>query len=742
MTDFSFYNKAYDLLLNLKEENVIRFKPRKINNLKELRLMIDLIKTEYPIYSNADNKTIMGFIKDIFKVESDDIQIIQANHKEQTYRPIRINEIKPGVKMKIVEDNYYYFYTFWTYVDTGKVIPLEETDPIRYSNAFMYILDKVKKDKVFIENTFEHRIDDVVSHIDDPNSRGIIKDRKFVDDYLSSDIMIKSRDNKSYTGNKYAVYWADISENTKITFKYWEDEYDLINKTKLEAMPMKTNEIIQKTKHKKVLARISYFIWDQSLEDDLLNTYKIPLDQIKKIHPTVGWVYKERNVLVNNHSNVFGYILKHYIWSDKKNKYKDVKVLKTEYIEKDAKPTYKPRVKKNHPTKKKKQIIHTKVDNPNKMVCVKHTNTGLVSRMARRDAEKFVGKFKHYEYATKAEWRKCRNEIAKNKEKFKPGLNLVPVDEKVGIVLNRKTRRYNNTTKGSRLVKEQFIPVKVPETTYKIESIQPTLMSYDENDNELGKVKYETTITKPAHTITKRILTVIKPKERVKLTEEVILKRMEQSEKDKKAYLEKKNLKSLSELKEKFASYERRTDHYSEREMWSKSFMEMVKGILNHTVSNTVEFVTTIMTKIHSLRKSEEDIKDFIRYIRLTSHGIFENTTDWWRKKIHKSKSKKPVEHVPVKFITKVDHSKIKYNIPEADKDLFIKISYEGEEIEKKAIFKDNTICTPDGGYICELKEILSWKYNEEDQYQPLFTVGEGMFEQVPIKFRRKEGHV
>jgi hypothetical protein len=139
-----------------------------------------------------------------------------------------------------------------------------------------------------------------------------------------------------------------------------------------------------------------------------------------------------------------------------------------------------------------------------------------------------------------------------------------------------------------------------------------------------------------------------------------------------------------------------------------------------------------IIVKSHGLQWSKDKINNFIRYIRLTSHGVFNERTPKLKK------VKKVVEHIPTKFITRIDHSKIKYSLPDSNKDLFIKINYEGEEIEKRAILQDGMINTPDGGFICELKELTAWKYNEEDQYQPLFTVGEDMFEQIPIKFKRK----
>lgn len=69
MTDFSFQNRAYDLLLNLKEDGIIG---PKVKSVKDVRLLMDIIET-----ANQINK--------------------------EYYRPVESIDIKPGVELKIVE---------------------------------------------------------------------------------------------------------------------------------------------------------------------------------------------------------------------------------------------------------------------------------------------------------------------------------------------------------------------------------------------------------------------------------------------------------------------------------------------------------------------------------------------------------------------------------------------------------------------------------------------------------------
>ena len=147
MNEFSFQNKAYDLLLNLKEDGFILDKPIEstnelsINSIKELRLMIDIIKTNYPLYQNADNKTISDFVKDLFDIKAVDWQIIKANQPIEDIRLARSTDIRPNIPIQLegtyIDNNgkpqtYYY---------TNSMPDIK--DPLEYHKHFHYIYKKV-----------------------------------------------------------------------------------------------------------------------------------------------------------------------------------------------------------------------------------------------------------------------------------------------------------------------------------------------------------------------------------------------------------------------------------------------------------------------------------------------------------------------------------------------------------------------------------------------------------------------
>ena len=191
MTDFSFQNRAYDLLLSLKEDGIIE---PKIKSVKEVRLLMDIIET-----ANQANK--------------------------EYYRLVEPQEILPGVRLKIIEPSCTYYHTFWTYADTGRIIPPDETTLEAYSNAYMYIWEKAKKGNVFIEQTFKFKINDYVTCKSDQSLKGYIFDKC---------ILIGVKRYSKYT-NAYRVEWETAPKDI-----YWFDEDDLI-KT-LEVLPMKTNK--------------------------------------------------------------------------------------------------------------------------------------------------------------------------------------------------------------------------------------------------------------------------------------------------------------------------------------------------------------------------------------------------------------------------------------------------------------------------------------------------------------------
>jgi len=176
MTEFSIQNKLYDLLLNLAEDS----KPKATNimSAKELRLMMDIVKDQNPLFANADDYTIGTLISEMFDIHPTTTLISRVSHDtiDEEYRIPTQKEIKPGVTFKLEGMSYnslgkpvpyYYFHTF----------PTKELSLVQYSNEFFKIWNKIQEGKAWIKNVFLHRIGDKVTHKEDPESIGIIKGR-------------------------------------------------------------------------------------------------------------------------------------------------------------------------------------------------------------------------------------------------------------------------------------------------------------------------------------------------------------------------------------------------------------------------------------------------------------------------------------------------------------------------------------------------------------------------------------
>ena len=238
MNEFSFQNKAYDLLLNLAEDNYKRKIP-KINSVKELRLMIDMIKSQYPLYENADDATIAEFIKDVFNVIPSTTSMNRANHTEdEQYRPIECFEIRPGVTCKMAGfhvkyDNkkavHFYYHTF----------PTHDMSIKEYAHQFDIIWKKSQAGEAFIKNTYKFKKGDKVFHKDDPKSIGIIKDR------IPAGKPMPLTEPYRFEPNSYMVKWSNFGTNNNVPIRSWynEDLLELVQTKKLEAMPMKTFNI-------------------------------------------------------------------------------------------------------------------------------------------------------------------------------------------------------------------------------------------------------------------------------------------------------------------------------------------------------------------------------------------------------------------------------------------------------------------------------------------------------------------
>ena len=757
MTDFSFTNRAYDLLCSLKEENIINPKNEtkqfRFNNINELRLMIDLIKTTYPLYANADNKTIVDFINDAFDIMPIEWQVNKANHKEPIYRPIEIWEINPGVKCRLEgiccdtfgkEMQYYYIHTF----------PTKDMEPIEYNRQFMKIWKNMNP---CIENKFKFKIGDTISHKDDSDSIGYIKGR-----LPAGKLLPKSRPYQ-FIQNQYSISWSNIGTNENVSISHWFNEEDLINNTKLEAMPMKT--VVKKGKNKQV----TNLVFDKELYDTLMNFYHYTLEEIKE--KKVGWIEETTKYIQPKRKS--GKVRRHL---------KELKKLKRIKIHQQKLATYKPRPKRYTERIQDPLGKSGKIDTVyHKLVCVKHISTGVIARVRENLAKELVIKKNsgNYAYASKLEWRQYLKLRAKNIANLNPpkhtkisgteGIGNTEVIE--GIV--RKNRRANNKTRRhSRLVKEQFVPVAVPEEKVSMISRKPTLNEYD-GDILVGKMNFKTKFIIPAYVKFKRILTTIQPRkvESVIVTPEVIEQRKERSMIDKAKYLEKKNLKSLDTLKEEFANEERRNEKHSPIEKWTNIFEKLIILITQNKLYNEKydkiyvnsksipDVIKVILDEIH-IRWTKEKIKDFIRYIRLTTHSVFgiktkskrpiglrpiythkDGTTHGgkpYKKPCRIKKPTKQVEFETIKKVTRIDYSKLKQNLPNVNSVVYIKFNDADGEIEKVAQFKDGDMYLPTGDFLCSIRDVTAWKYKKDKEYQEVIIDEGGGIQEVGIKFRRK----
>ena len=316
MTDFSFQNRAYDLILNIKEDRMIG--PR-IESVKELRLLADITKI-----ANQD----------------------MANQ----YRPVECQEILPGVRLKIVEPNYTWYQTFWTYQDTGEIIPPEKTTLRMYDQAYMYIWEKAQRGNVFIKNMFKYRIGDYVAYKSNQSFKGCISDKT---------MLIGIERYKKYT-NAYRVEWETPFEGI-----YWFNEKELI---KLEAPPMKT----EKPKIIKYIKKYNPTKWlDEQVRIGKDRAVMLTLLQRYNMNKDFGWIQEE-------------------IKRPRKHSAKDRKAQRL-------------RRKNKHIA----NLINVQPIHEEALVCVKWKITSEVARVKKSYAKKLVERNNgKYVYVSKTEWKK------------------------------------------------------------------------------------------------------------------------------------------------------------------------------------------------------------------------------------------------------------------------------------------------------------------------------------------------
>jgi hypothetical protein len=589
---------------------------------------------------------------------------------DEEYRIPTQKEIKPGVTFKLEGMSYnslgkpvpyYYFHTF----------PTKELSLVQYSNEFFKIWNKIQEGKAWIKNVFLHRIGDKVTHKEDPESIGIIKGR-----LPANTNYPKTKPYDNFIPNQYSITWKKFSENSGLPYIHWFDEDSLINKTRLEALPMK----IKKPNRKKISVQYKIYSpkeWlDEKVKEGRDRAVYLTLLQQYNRNGDFGWLTKTTNIIIgkniNDELNAVTNHLKHYTLrkTNFKKNVKDIKILNSEdiFINKYHKNT-----NKYHKNTKLIKSVPAK-QNKLKLKRVKFITTGEIVSMPE-DRAMFLTSRDHglYVYATKTEWR----EYIKS-QKPEPKLQEIGKEEKTGLPFNRRMRRLvkQKNHKGSRLIKEQFVPITIPEEEIEVNSMSPCLNVYDDEDpgHVIGKEYVNFKYIRKAYTAVKRILVRVSPGQQIKLTNDIKLQRQEQSAKDHMAYCAKKNFKTLDELKEEFKSDERRNNKFSTTEKWSKTFDEIAtlvrtgkyieNGKYKATVhkNNIFSIVSNIIREHNYMQWSDEKIKDFIRYLRLTTHKVF-----YGNKELKSKKSKSLVAFEPIQFATRVDHSKLKKD-PETGK--------------------------------------------------------------------------
>jgi hypothetical protein len=260
MNNFSFSNKAYDLLLSLKEENIIRdTKQLEYKSVSGIRLMIDIVKSKYPLYANADAKTILDFVEDTFNTRIIKSQFEIANQEEE-YIPITCGDIKPGKTYRLTAlysdgrskpKECYYHYTF----------PDREMSLKEYNDHFMKIY-RNRKPMILKQHIFKYKIGDRVINKYDTSMIGSIIDR------CAGGVWFPQTDPFRIYPNFYNIRW-----DTNTSFKHFYNE----------------NEINDVMKNKKTIET-----FNQKTHDGLVDFYKYTPKEIEE--KKIGYVKKEIEV--------------------------------------------------------------------------------------------------------------------------------------------------------------------------------------------------------------------------------------------------------------------------------------------------------------------------------------------------------------------------------------------------------------------------------------------------------------
>ena len=769
MTDFSFSNKAYDLIQQLLDEK--SDKPNLIKSVNDLKLVIDITKDVNPLFSEADSKTITSLVKDTFNIDITEEKIVEADHiLDEIYRPIKITEIEPEVVCRIEGTSYklagtefqeiipfYYKHTFpikeWYGIS-------KKMDLINYNKEFEFIWEKARRGKVFVKNTYKYKLEDNVFSINYPEGRGTVIKRKMVIDNSIVSYYSPNHPTFSYHHkNEYLVRWANTEQRweNENNLKILEDTntfYDMINSNK--------------TKFKKCYVIVQRQLLTKN-EDDTIS-YSNPIE--------------ERVLIIPPCNNIKSYVRKLYPVP-----FTSVKIIRIEpwFSNKVKEPVRRRAIKIVEPiirtSGKLGELKKQEREIPLDFVYVSHTPTNVVCKVTANKAKELIDRESgNYVECSKIQYQEFLNKRKENKdERLKPGLTKTGVDPITKQEATRRNRRAykQKPHKLERGVKEQLVPVIIPEKKETIIQTTP-IFKYIKSGIGIfkkvfyGEVKEKIKLVQPAKVILKRILVYIKPTI-VKITEEIKHHRRERSNLDKMRFWLKNDLKPLSELKETFKDVERRNnDHYSFNEKWSEIFDRLYILITEarliypeYNVNSQLKkkdvytWVRKIIKDEAHLKWNEDKIDDFIRYIRLTCRGIFNGEKKYspritgkrpiivhkdgtthggkpYKKKCKVKLPKKPVDFEVVKSITKIDYSKLKYNLPDPNKPIVIKFNDESGEMERTVIFKDNGMWENDV-FICTVKDVTGWHYPDKNVFEDIITDTGGGITQVPIKYRRSK---
>lgn len=327
-----------------------------------------------------------------------------------------------------------------------------------------------------------------------------------------------------------------------------------------------------------------------------------------------------------------------------------------------------------------------------KLVCI--TDGITYNRIKKYEADKIIAKHPGIKFCTKAEYQAYLDKSYHQflpKEKWDSIKTLSVQGDKRNPkdTRTRKERRYstNKHKHYSRFYKSQFIRAN--------EKWIP-----DEDGEHENLVEY------PAKTITVRT-------SRPKYTPKYVPNQ----------YANARKKRLFDAYVKYFADVERRNSKFSQVEAWSTQFMELLKMVKQNKPEKEIALkISKIFTGWN-----DKKIKRFIKYLRLTKHGLA-------YKPNHKTQ--------PVKLYDKVEKesngikiAKFPYHMPmtieykkvDADDNETLHIE-QNVYVQQKKVVKEDTE-TKEIAVICSIKDIVRWveqdKYSDKEDcpWKPLITI-------------------